>query len=566
MFVDESDHRLNSYDMIIGRDLLHELGIDLLFSSGVMKWDNATVPMQDPSQLLASNLDAFENKIFSMHDPDTTDAEQIQSIIDMKYSPQDIDKIVAECVHLTTDERDKLTTLLKKFEPLFDGTLGTWDSDPIDLELKDPDAKPYHARPYPVPQSQEARLQAEVEQLVGYGVLRKINCSEHASPMFTVSKPDGTLRSIADLRELNKRIRRKPFPIPKIQELLHKLKGFQYATSLDLNMGYYHIKLTPKASSYCTVVLPWGKYEYLRLPMGLYNSPDIFQEKMSELMTGLEFARAYIDDLLVLTNDSFEKHLEHLEIVLSCLNEAGLKVNATKSFFGRTELEYLGYWITQKGVKPLSKKVEAITNLAPPTNRKGVRRFIGLVNYYRDMWGKRSEILAPLTALTSVNKPWKWTDVEQNAFDTMKRIMARETILAYPNFEKPFEIHTDASAFQLGACISQEGRPIAFYSRKLSETQKRYTTTERELLSIVETFKEFRTILMGQQLIVHTDHENLTYKHFNTDCVMRWRLFIEECSPDLRYIKGELNIAADALSRLEIMNTPMDEAHFTESL
>jgi hypothetical protein len=108
--------------------------------------------------------------------------------------------------------------------------------------------------------------------------------------MFTVTKPDGTLRSIADLRELNKRIRRKPFPIPKIQELLHKLKGFQYATSLDLNMGYCHIKLTPKSSSYCTVVLPWGKYEYLRLPMGLCNSPDIFQETMSELMQGLEFA------------------------------------------------------------------------------------------------------------------------------------------------------------------------------------------------------------------------------------------------------------------------------------
>ena len=564
MFVDESDSRLQSYDMIIGRDLLHELGIDLLFSTGEMKWDQATVPMRDPSQL--RDCDTLENEIFSMHDPETTEAARIQSIIDLKYSPQDIEAIVAECVHLTQSERDGLQKLLTKFEPLFDGTLGTWNTDPIDLELKDTETKPYHARPYPVPQSQEKKLREEIDRLVGYGVLRKINRSEWASPMFTVTKPDSTLRSIADLRELNKRIRRKPFPIPKIQELLHKLKGFQYATSLDLNMGYYHIKLTPKASSYCTVVLPWGKYEYLRLPMGLCNSPDIFQEKMSELMEGLEFARAYIDDLLVITTGSFNEHLNNLEEVLSRLSESGLKVNATKSFFGRTELEYLGYWITQNGVKPLSKKVEAITNLAPPTNRKGVRRFIGLVNYYRDMWGKRSEILAPLTALTSINCKWQWTDKEQNAFDTMKRIMARETILAYPNFDQPFEIHTDASGYQLGACISQNGKPIAFYSRKLTPTQMRYTTTERELLSIVETFKEFRTILMGQQLIVHTDHENLTYKHFNSDRVMRWRLFIEEYSPDLRYIKGELNIAADALSRIGILNAPMEEAHFTESL
>jgi hypothetical protein len=300
--------------------------------------------------------------------------------------------------------------------------------------------------------------------------------------------------------------------------------------------------------------------------MGLCNSPDIFQEKMSDLMQGLEFARAYIDDLLVISTGDFYQHIEHLDEVLTRLQASGLKVNASKSFFGRTQLEYLGYWITREGVKPLNKKVEAISNLAPPTNRKEVRSFIGLVNYYRDMWKQRSEILAPLTKLTSTKNSWKWSDEEQNAFDTMKKIMARETILAYPNFEIPFEIHTDASAFQLGAVISQNGKPIAFYSRKLSPAQTRYTTTERELLSIVETLKEFRTILLGQQLIVHTDHENLTYKHFNSDRVMRWRLYIEEYSPDLRYIKGSENIAADALSRLGILNTPMDEAHFTEAL
>ena len=343
MYVDESDTRLNSYDMIIGRDLLTELGIDLLFSSGQMKWEQAIVPMRDPSQLQASEINAFENEIFSMHDPETTDAARIQSIIDVKYAPQDITSIVDRCLHLTDSEREGLHKVLTKFETLFDGTLGEWNTEPIDLELIDPDCKPFHARAYPVPQSQEAKLKAEIERLVGFGVLCKINRSEWASPMFTVTKPDTTLRSIADLRELNSRIRRKPFPIPKIQELLHKLKGFQYASSLDLNMGYYHIRLTPKASSYCTVVLPWGKYEYLRLPMGLCNSPDIFQEKMSELMIGLEFARAYIDDLLVITTGPFDNHLADLEKVLSRLSEAGLKVNTTKSFFGRTELEYLGY-------------------------------------------------------------------------------------------------------------------------------------------------------------------------------------------------------------------------------
>ena len=134
--------------------------------------------------------------------------------MDVKYAPADIDEMMSKCTHLTNNERRDLRSLLQKFEPLFDGTLGTW-TDPIDLELKDQDAKPYHAKPYPVPQSQEAKLRAEIDRLVSYGVLRKVSRSEWASPMFTVSKKDHTLRSIADLREVNKSIRRKPYPIPK---------------------------------------------------------------------------------------------------------------------------------------------------------------------------------------------------------------------------------------------------------------------------------------------------------------------------------------------------------------
>ncbi len=382
-----------------------------------------------------------------------------------------------------------------------------------------------------------------------------MNRSEWAAPTFIIPKKDGSVRFISDFRELNKRIKRKPYPIPKIQDLLLKLEGFQFATSLDLNMGYYHIELNPTSKRYCTIVLPFGKYEYQRLPMGLCNSPDIFQEKMAELFYGLDFVQAYIDDLLICTNSTFQDHLEKLDEVLRRLAAAGLKVNANKSFFGRHELEYLGYWITRDGIQPLPKKVEAIMKIAEPKTKKELRAFIGIVNYYRDMWVRRSHILAPLAALTSKTAKWKWTDTERAAFEDMKRIIAKETLLAYPDFSKPFVIHTDASHTQLGAVISQDGKPIAFYSRKLKPEQTRYTTTERELLSIVETLKEFRNILLGQQIVVHTDHKNLTCKNFNTERVMRWRLILEEYSPELRYIKGEHNIVADALSRLNLRDT-----------
>ena len=134
-------------------------------------------------------------------------------------------------------------------------------------------------------------------------------------------------------------------------------------------------------------------------------------------------------------------------------------------------MEYLGYWISRHGIQPISKKVEAIKNIATPTTRRELRRFIGIVNYYRDMWIRRSDVLAPSSSLTSKTTPWHWTDVEQKAFDTMKCIISRETLLAYPDFNKPFIIHTDASHTQLGAVISQDNKPIAFYSRKLNPAQ-----------------------------------------------------------------------------------------------
>ncbi len=135
-------------------------------------------------------------------------------------------------------------------------------------------------------------------------------------------------------------------------------------------MGYYHVKLDPDSRKLCTIVLPFGKFEYQRLPQGICNGPDIFQEKMSELFDGFEFIRAYLDDLLNLTKGDFDDHLDKLDLTLKKLQEAGLKVNATKSFFARSELEYLGYWITRDGIKPLPKKVEAFQKIAPPKNKK----------------------------------------------------------------------------------------------------------------------------------------------------------------------------------------------------
>ena len=151
-------------------------------------------------------------------------------------------------------------------------------------------------------------------------------------------------------------------------------------------MGYYTIRLDPDASKICTIILPWGKYSYLRLPMGIACSPDIFQAKMSELMGTLEFVRTYIDDLLCITKGNLDDHLNKLRRVLIRLRDAGLKVNASKSSFCATETEYLGYVLSRDGIKPQQKKVRAILALMPPKSVKELRRFLGMVQYYRDIW------------------------------------------------------------------------------------------------------------------------------------------------------------------------------------
>jgi hypothetical protein len=196
---------------------------------------------------------------------------------------------------------------------------------------------------------------------------------------------DSTVHTISDFRELNKRIVRKPYPIPKISSILQELEGFTYATALDLNMGYYTIRLDPTASEMCTIIFPWVKYSYKRLPMGFGGSADIFHAQIMDLVASLEFIQAYMNNLLIITREILDKHLQKMETVLTRLRDARLKVNAAKSLFCAHEIEYLGYILTRDGIKPQPKKVQAILALNLPTNVKELRHFLGMAQYCRDI-------------------------------------------------------------------------------------------------------------------------------------------------------------------------------------
>jgi Reverse transcriptase (RNA-dependent DNA polymerase)./Integrase core domain. len=322
-------------------------------------------------------------------------------------------------------------------------------------------------------------------------------------------------------------------------------------------MQYYAFQLDEESKELCVINTPFGKYKYKRLPMGVCQSSDIAQEIMEQVLKDIEGVEIYIDDIGIFSN-SWEEHIETLHEVLERLQNNGFSINPLKCEWAIKETDWLGYWLTPTGIKPWNKKIQPILALKEPKNKHELRSFIGMVTHYKDMWKNRAHILSPLTDLTK-NVQYIWEKKHQKAFEDIKSVISTDVLLTYPDHNKPFDIHTDASNFQIASEISQDYKPIAYFSRKLNETQKNYTTEEQELLAIVETLKEYRSMLLGAEINIYTDHDNLTYEKFRSQRVLRWRLYIEEFSPKIQHIPGKLNKVADALSRL-----PTNEKLFEE--
>jgi hypothetical protein len=310
--------------------------------------------------------------------------------------------------------------------------------------------------------------------------------------------------------------------------------------------------LSDEAKKLCVISLPWGLYQYEVLPQGIKPATDIFQQRMNGLYHDMDTVDTFLDDTLILGYDTFDAHLNDLIEVLQRLLAAGMQVNAGKCKWFNHTVTYLGFIITRDGIKPQPEKIQGILNMRRPTTQRQVRRFVGMVNFYRDLYPKRAETLAPLTNLCGQNKKFYWSEEHDLACNNIKHQMTQETMLTYPQFDKPFVVYSDASEKQIGGIVTQDNKPLGFFSRKLTETQRRYPVTEQELLAITETLKYFKHMLFGHSIIVKTDHKNLTHPLSNhaLDRILRQRLLLGEYGAELQYIEGEKNIMADALSRL----------------
>lgn len=552
------------WDVIIGRDMLSRMGIDLRFTNHTMVRDDVVVRMKPWK--IGPNKDLKDLSIVEINtmmaqttEPESTRnlTKRMEKILDAKYEKANIDDVVNKANALNAEQKQKLKQLLMEFEELFDGTLGRWNTTPASAELKE-NAKPVYTRHYKVPRINEEAFKRELQRLLGLGVIERVpdnDDSGYGSPAFMVPKPDGTVRFVTDFRKVNATIKRKPFPLPRIDDTMQTLEGFLWASALDMSMGYWTIELDEKTKKITTITTEYGKFRYNVLPMGLVISSDVFQSKIMELLGHIAGIRCYLDDVLGMTKGSFDEHLEQLRQCFEKFRAAGLKVNMKKCSFGLTEVKYLGYIITRDGIKADPSKIEAILKIEKPRTVTEMKSLIGMVQFYKHMWKRRSHILTPLIEATKIGKKKaliQWNDQLDQAFKSLKDVVASETLLSYPDWTKPFDLHADASDYQLGGVLSQEGRPIAFFSRRLSAAQRNYTTTEKELLSIVECLKEFRSILQGYPITVYSDHKNLVYAATLSESqrVMRWRMILEEFNPTIKHIPGEENVVADSLSRL----------------
>jgi hypothetical protein len=408
------------------------------------------------------------------------EAEERQNkMLDANYSKVDINKMVNN-LDISDTSKSKLYRMLRQFENgLFGGGLGRLKNMKPDRIKLNPGAIPYKGRYYNLPKAYEAVAKKEIERLVSIGVLKRLpwnDDSPWASPSFGVPKKTHDIRIVTDFRQLNKWVEIDPFPLPRINESLQKLEKFKSATALDLSLGSYTIPLDEQSKKLCSTILPWGKYAYERMPMGVSCAPGLFQAVMCEVLQGLDVL-IYIDDVLIIQreNESENDHLAKIQEVLHRLETAGFKANLRKSFFMQKEVDYLGYRLTDNGIGPQPNKIEAMDRILPPTTNKQLKRFLGMVNFYRDIWEKRSHILAPLNKLSaqtskSKNKtkqkavPFVWKQEHQDAFLAAKEMIKSEVKLAFPDFTKPFHLYTDASDIQLSATLVQNGKPLGFYT------------------------------------------------------------------------------------------------------
>lgn len=469
--------------------------------------------------------------------------------------------------HLNPEERANLENLCAQYADVFyiEGEALTFTNQ-IKHTINTTDEVPVYTKSYRYPYVHLEEVSRQIQKMLEQGIIRPSQ-SAWSSPIWVVPKKlDASgktkWRLVVDFRKLNEKTIDDKYPIPNIADILDKLGNCQYFSTLDLASGFYQVEMDPKDIPKTAFNVEHGHFEFLRMPMGLKNSPSTFQRVMDNVLRGLQnvICLVYLDDVIIFST-SLQEHMVNLEKVFERLRESNFKIQLDKTEFLKLETAYLGHVISREGIKPNPDKITAIQNYPLPKTPTEIKRFLGLIGYYRKFIPDFARLTKPLTQCLKKGSRITLNTEYRNCFEKCKTLLTNDPILQYPDFSKKFILTTDASNLAIGAVLSQgpigSDKPIAYASRTLNTSEINYSTIEKELLAIVWATKYFRAYLFGRKFKIITDHKPLQWvmnlKEPNSR-LTRWRLKLSEYNFSVVYKQGKSNTNADALSRIELCN------------
>ena len=456
--------------------------------------------------------------------------------------------------HLQEEEKEQYQALLQEYRDVFSQTsddIGDYKGD-HQLVIDTEGARPIRQRPYRTPLHLRDLLKGKIDSLQEQGVIED-SSSPWSSPVVMIRKKDGGVRFCCDYRAVNTVIKHDSYPLPKIEDLLHATRGSRVFSVLDQRSAYWAVPIAPGSREVTAFVSEFGLKQWTRQPFGLKTSPGMFQRIMEDVLKDLngKTAVVYLDDVVLYSVDLME-HLSALRELLQRFRLAGLKLHPDKCQVAVKRVNFLGHQLDETGIRPTEDKVETVKEWPRPNNVQEVRRFLGMVGYYRQYIPHFADKTVHLTNLLQKEARWEWTSECEEEFQNLKKDLQSYPVLQSPDPADDFILTTDASGSGWGAALSQSAGTVAFASGKWTPTERNWSVTERELGAVVKASSKFHHYLVGKPFLLRTDHEAIKYLQRSkspSGRLFRWIEHLQQYDYTVEHVPGSLIPHVDALSR-----------------